>query len=73
MKVVFAAALTDREFECAGLGLYSSPPVSTRVLRPGRFAGGGGIDDERALLADADISRSFCIEGIRLGGPGWGN
>lgn len=56
MEVGFATALTGREFECAGLGLYGSPPCSARVLRPGGFAGGGGIVDERALLAEADIS-----------------
>lgn len=55
MKVAFAAALTDRAFECAGLGLHGSPPLSARDMRPSGFAG-GCIDDERALLAEADIS-----------------
>ena len=55
MEVAFAAALTGRAFECAGLGLYSSPPLCARDMRSSGFAG-GPIDDERALLAEADIS-----------------
>lgn len=56
LEAPFATALPGRGLEYADLGLYGSPPCSTRVLRPGGFAGGGAIENERALLAEADIS-----------------
>lgn len=56
MKLGFPAALTGRGFERAGLGLYGSPACSARVLRTAGFAVGGCIENERELLAEADIS-----------------
>lgn len=59
-----------REVEGAGTGLTGSPPRSVRVLRLRGFGGGGSMElfDERALLAEADISTSLLgEEGMRLG------
>ena len=60
---------TGRELGGGRVGLTSSPPRSARVLRFNGFEVGGGIDvdDERALLAEADISTSLPGEGLRLG------
>ena len=62
----FPAPLTGLELGAAGAILARSPTTSTRVLRSKLF-GGGAIADERALLADADISKSFPGDGIWLG------
>ncbi len=61
-------ALTCLELGGAGLGRLGSPPRSVRVFRFNGFDGGGAMDEERALLAEADISISLPGEGILLGG-----
>ena len=65
-EVVFTEALTCLEPDAPDIGLAVSPARSTRVLRLTVLAG-GGIADERALLAEADISESFPGEAMRLG------
>lgn len=69
IAVALTAALTGRELGGAGAGLGGSPARSASVLRfkvavPG---GGGSMDEERTLLADAETSSSLPGEGIRLG------
>ena len=51
-------------------GLVVSPARSINVLRGGPLAG-GGMEDKRALVAEADISLSLPGEGILLGGRIW--
>ena len=69
IEVAFTAALTGRELGGAGAGLAASPARSASVLR---FKvpvpeGGGSMDEDRILLADAEISINFSGDGIRLG------
>ena len=65
--VGFASVFTGRKLGGAGAGLVVSPARSTRVLRFNPLAG-GGIAIFRALVAAADISKSFLGERILLGG-----
>lgn len=60
-------AVTGLELGGAGAALEVSPARSARVLRFKVFPG-GSIAEERALVAEADISNSFPGVGIWLGG-----
>lgn len=68
IEVALICELTGLELGGAGVGLTGSPARSARVLRLRRLFPGGGMAVERALMAGADISKSFPGVGIWLGG-----